>query len=250
MLLRYSPTKKQILTNQKTNHMNKLTYIAAVLTAVLALGLSQAHATPSVTFESDYGQANPDISSFPGPYAHLSISLSGQIASFTFTSNTNGGFTYLFGGNKGLGFEVNSTAFTVGTLTGFRTGGFTGTLTSTFDAAGNIGGFNGFGTYNFAINDTDGFGDAYDKLTFTLTNTGTPWLTANDVLTLNAANFDSAGHVFVAQLVNGVYVSEGGITGKAAEGPGGVPVPDGGSTVMLLGLGMSALGLARRFLKI
>ena len=228
--------------------MNKLTYLSAVLTVVGVLGLSQAGAT-SVPFESDYGQANPDISSFPGPYAHLSISLSGQIASFTFTSDTNGGFTYLFGGNQGLGFEVNSTAFTVGALTGFRTGGFTGTLTSTFDPSGNIGGFNGFGKYNFAINDTDGFGDAYDKLTFTLTNTsGTPWLTANDVLTLNAAGFDSAGHVFVATLVNGQYVAQGA-TGKAAERPGGGNVPDGGATVMLLGVALGALGMARRYLK-
>jgi hypothetical protein len=30
---------------------------------------------------------------------------------------------------------------------------------------------------------------------------------------------------------------------------GAVPVPDGGSTVMLLGAGLGALGLVRRFLK-
>ncbi|PYL74488.1 MAG: hypothetical protein DMF26_10875, partial [Verrucomicrobia bacterium] len=36
-------------------------------------------------------------------------------------------------------------------------------------------------------------------------------------------------------------------TGFAGEG-GGVVVPDGGTTVMLLGVALGALGMARRFL--
>jgi hypothetical protein len=39
-----------------------------------------------------------------------------------------------------------------------------------------------------------------------------------------------------------------GLSGWTLFGPGGVNVPDGGATVMLLGAGLGAIGLARRFL--
>jgi len=39
-----------------------------------------------------------------------------------------------------------------------------------------------------------------------------------------------------------------GLSGWTLFGPGGVQVPDGGATVMLLGAALSVLGLARRFL--
>ena len=40
-----------------------------------------------------------------------------------------------------------------------------------------------------------------------------------------------------------------GLSGWTLFGPGGVPTPDGGTTVMLLGAALGALGMARRFLK-
>lgn len=40
-----------------------------------------------------------------------------------------------------------------------------------------------------------------------------------------------------------------GLSGYALFGPGGQGVPDGGTTVMLLGTALGALGMARRFLK-
>jgi hypothetical protein len=39
-----------------------------------------------------------------------------------------------------------------------------------------------------------------------------------------------------------------GLSGWILFGPGGTPVPDGGTTVMLLGAALGALGMARRFL--
>jgi hypothetical protein len=41
-----------------------------------------------------------------------------------------------------------------------------------------------------------------------------------------------------------------GLSGWTLFGPGGQGVPDGGTTVMLLGAALGALGMARRFLKI
>jgi hypothetical protein len=39
-----------------------------------------------------------------------------------------------------------------------------------------------------------------------------------------------------------------GLSGWILFGPGGVPTPDGGATVMLLGAGLGVLGLVRRYL--
>jgi VPDSG-CTERM motif len=41
-----------------------------------------------------------------------------------------------------------------------------------------------------------------------------------------------------------------GLSGWTLFGPGGVNVPDGGATVMLLGAALGAIGLARRFLRV
>ncbi len=41
-----------------------------------------------------------------------------------------------------------------------------------------------------------------------------------------------------------------GLSGWTLLGPGGAGVPDGGTTVMLLGAALGALGMARRFMKI
>jgi hypothetical protein len=230
--------------------MNKLKYMAAVLIGIAGLGLHQAQATAiNPPFLSDLGVGNDGIESYTGPYGHMSITLSGQTATVTLTSNTVAGNTYLFGGNShSFGVEVNASSFTSGGLAGGRLGGFTGTLG--FGGSQNL---NGFGIFNLTVDDSDGFKDAFDNLSFTITNTSaTPWLNASQVLTTNSGGFDAAGHVFVATtgVVKGApaYINSDA-TGFAAEVPGKNGVPDGGSTMMLLGAALSVLGMARRYLK-
>jgi hypothetical protein len=72
------------------------------------------------------------------------------------------------------------------------------------------------------------------------------WANANQVLIANLQGAFAAAHIFVAQLINGQLVNVM-VTGFAANG--GSQVPDGGTTVMLLGAALGALGLARRFLR-
>jgi hypothetical protein len=232
--------------------MNKLKYMAAVLIGIAGLGLHQAQATAiNPPFLSDLGVGNDGIDSFTGPYGHMSITLSGQTATVTLTSNTVAGNTYLFGGNNhSFGVEVNASSFTSGGLAGGRLGGFTGTLG--FGGSQNL---NGFGIFNLTVDDSDGFKDAFDSLSFTITNTSaTPWLNASQVLTTNSGGYDAAGHVFVVttgtagQDHHPVYVN-GTATGFAAEKGAPNGVPDGGSTMMLLGAALSVLGMARRYLK-
>jgi hypothetical protein len=218
--------------------MNKIKYIAAVLMAIAGLGLQQAKAD-TCTFTLGIG--NPAIAGYPGPYATVQIVQVGNTATVTFTSLTNSGNIYLMGDGGSVALNVNASTFTVGTITGtnsgigFTPGGFT------VDSGNN----DGFGSFNLRINSFDGFTHSSDQISFTLTNTSGTWTDCHDVLTANNMGFLLSAHIFVtafpANGANGALA-----TGFAANGGGG-QVPDGGTTVMLLGAALGVLVMARRF---
>jgi hypothetical protein len=102
-----------------------------------------------------------------------------------------------------------------------------------------------FGLFNLTINSFDGYTHSSDSITFTVTNTSGTWGSDADVLAFNADGFDAAAHIFITTFPANASGSAI-VTGFAGEN--GEQVPDGGTTVMLLGLGLGALGMARRFL--
>jgi hypothetical protein len=220
--------------------MNKLKYLAAVLIATAGFGLQQANA-----FTSSLNVGNTGINTFPGPYGTVTINLvDSTTATVTFTSNTVNGNIYLFGDGSSAALNVNATTFSVSGITGTNSGtGFTpGPFTSQI---GNQQ-VDDQGVFNLTINSFDGFTHSSDTISFTLTNISGTWSSAANVLAFNADGRDAAAHIFVtsspANAANGAFS-----TGFAGETAGGVP--DGGTTVMLLGAALGALGMARRFLK-
>jgi hypothetical protein len=221
--------------------MNKIKYIAAVLMAIVGMGLQQADA-----FTSQLNVGNPAISGFQGPYGTVTVTLvNSTTATITFTSNTAAGNIYLFGDGGSVAVNVNASTFSVSGITGGNSGtGFT-PGPYTFNGAGNV---DGFGAFNLRINSFDGYTHSSDTISFTVTNTSGTWGSAADVLAFNADGFDAAAHIFVTTTIGGVNASNSALaTGFAAEGTQG-QVPDGGTTVMLLGAALGALGMARRFL--
>jgi hypothetical protein len=216
--------------------MNKLKYIAAVMIAVAGLGLHQAKAD---VFTSSLNQGNTGISGFTGPFGTVTVTLIDPThASITWTNNTVNGNTYLFGDGGAVAANISS-SFLVTSITG--TGPNSAPILSQ-QAAGNE---DGFGTMNLKITDFDGFSFAASSVTVALTNTSGTWASAADVLAFNAQGFDAGAHIFVT--TNGGTTNTS-ITGFAGEGTGTPGVPDGGTTVMLLGAALGALGMARRFL--
>jgi len=200
--------------------MNKLKYIAAVLIGIAGLGLQQAKAD---TFDSVLNFGNSAISGFPAPYGTVHIDLVGQTATITFTAS-NG---YLFGDGSSVGVNVNASMFSAAIVTDTAFKQF---------SSGNV---DGLGTFNLTIDNHDGFAQAVSTITFTVTNTsGTGWASAADVLAFNGLHFDAEGHIFI-------IADQTILTGFAGEN--GAGVPDGGTTVMLLGMGLGVLGMARRF---
>ena len=116
-----------------------------------------------------------------------------------------------------------------------------GNFTSNGESVSGAGAGNedGFGSFNQKVSMMDSSNGA-SIISFTLTNGSGTWASAANVLAFNAQNWLVAAHI---QIQDGT-----GNTGFAAGSLGGT-VPDGGTTVMLLGAALGALGMARRFLR-
>ena len=220
--------------------MSKIKCIVPVLIAIAGLGLQQAKAD---TFSFNLGVGNPAISGYPGPYISVTVNrTSSTKATITFTSLTAAGNIYLMGDGSSVAVNVNATSWTVTNVMGSNSGtGFTpGPYTN-----GGSGNVDGFGAFNQTINSFDGFGHSSSTIRFSLTNMSGTWATAAAVLAANSGGSLAAAHIFVtaspANAANGAL--DTGFAGNGGQ------VPDGGTTVMLLGVALGALGMARRFLK-
>ncbi len=224
-------------------NMNTGRLLVSVIGCALASSLAQSHAT-SVTY--DLGTGNPGLSGYSGPYATATVDLtSPTTATITFASLTSGGNIYLMGDGGSVAVNVNAASWTLGTTiigvnggTGFTPGPYSN---------GGAGNEDGFGSFNQTINGFDGFDHSADNVTFTLTDTSGTWTDPSEVLTANAGGSVAAAHIFVtaypANQANGALT-----TGYAADGS---QVPDGGTTVALMGLGLLGLSSARKvFLRV
>jgi hypothetical protein len=206
-------------TRIQPDNMKKLKYLAAILIGIAGFGLQQAKADFHSTL-------NVGPNNTTGNFGTVTVSLSGQTATITFQANTANDFHFI--DHNAVSVQVNSSSFSFAIVND--------TAFSSFEQGNNV---NGFGTFNLNINNTDGWADRVDTISFTVTNTsGTLWNSASDVLVLNSSGFDAAAHV---------ATQGGSLTFFVAEN--GQGVPDGGATVMLLGAAFGALGIVRRYLK-
>ena len=97
-----------------------------------------------------------------------------------------------------------------------------------------------WGAFNNTNTMFNGFSTAVSGVTFTLTRSSGMWGSAASVLLANANNQFAAAHIFIT-LAPGNRSNGAIYTGFAS-------VPDGGTTVMLLGVALGALGIVRRFI--
>jgi hypothetical protein len=202
--------------------MKKLKYLAPILIAVACLGFQQAKAD---TVDYTLTTSNSPGTLGAGPFGTVHVDLTtSTTATITFTAAPN----YLFVDGGSVAVNVNATSWTIGTFTS------NGEPVSD-DGAGNE---DGFGSFNQKVSMMDSSNGA-SIISFVLTIGSGTWADAAHVLAFNGNNWLVAAHI---QIQNGT-----GNTGFAA-GPSGGTIPDGGTTVMLLGAALGALGMARRYL--
>ena len=206
--------------------MKKYTILFGAICAVtLAFSLNAKASEIGFTSILDVSNLPPGN---PGPYGTVDVTLSGQTATITFTAATG----YFFGDGSSAGVELNTDSFTEAFVSESPSNNF---KQFTFDK--NV---DGFGSFDLTL-DQKNFAVHLTSITFTVTNTGTPWATDADVLVANEKGWDAVAHVFS---------TSSGKTGFAAESGGGnTHVPDSGATAMLLGSALAGLGLVRRYLK-
>ena len=174
----------------------------------------------------------------------MDVTLNGaqNIATITFTAAHTGAYQYLFGDGSSAAVNVNG-AFTLGPISGTHLLGFSATTYSN-GGAGNV---DGWGQFNLTINSHDGYTESSNSITFTLTKASGTWSSDANVLTANGNGAFVAAHIFVADFPADPH-ADALATGFASNG-GAVNTPDGGTTVMLLGVALGALGMARRFIR-
>jgi hypothetical protein len=215
----------------------KIKYLAAVLIGIAGLGLQQAKAdgcvgTDCLTWTSTLNQSNGQGS---GSYGTVTVVLDVATQTATITFTALNGYSFLDGSSAGV--NVNSTNFShSATATELPVSDFK-QFTS-----GNV---DGLGSFNLVV-DNNSASVHVTSISFTVTNLNNSalWANASQVLVANSHGFDAEVH-YIDPSVPAPN------TFFAGEAPGSFTIPDGGTTVMLLGIGLGALGMlgmVRRYL--
>ena len=212
--------------------------ISLAMFAFVALGSAISAKADDINYTLN--NANSGISGFPSPYATVNVNrTSTTTAVITFTGANA---SYLLGGGQAidLNFGPGTVTFSNLSFTGGCTGGGCpdGGTAFSFDGSGNA---DGFGNFNWRLDNTDGFTNAVSSVTFTVTCASCKWADAGSILTPNASGNVAAAHIFVA----GSDCGGSPCTGFASNGPN-APVPEP-TSMLLLGTGLLGIaGVARR----
>jgi VPDSG-CTERM motif len=194
--------------------------VTSVFLGILMAGALSASAATIYTIDNP----NSAISSFTGPYGEVAVSLTDSThAIITFTANSG----FLFGG-EGIGALQISGSWSLGTLPSGMTDIGSGNVSE-------------FGVFDQVLKEHGGFQEALSSFSFDLTATGgTTWSSDANVLELDSLGHHVAAHIFVIDPNgNGALA-----TGFATDN--GSSVPDGASTVALLGFALVGLETLRR----
>jgi len=200
----------------------------------LLLGLS---ARADTLFTLTAANIPPGSDTFGWANVHLAANLTD--ATITFTANTAAGYLFVDGGSVAV--NVNAGSWDLSNIS-FTQQGSNFSAPSFFDdGAGNE---DGFGSFNQRISNHGSFDEAVASVTFTVTNTAGTWSDSDGVLVENPLDHTVAAHIAITSLP---LDEKNGASNTGFVTDGRAPsVPDGGTTAVLLGLGLVGLSLIAR----
>jgi len=172
---------------KKLRTVGRAFVLGLVVSVLLAFGLSSSARADSETITLSV--ANPNLATQgAGPYASVVISLTGSTVTVTATRDDN----FVFGDSSVLGLNLSSAA---GTVSGFSSiSPTTLTLVTSPPSTSNV---DGFGSFNFVVNDGPGFSSPLTSLSFSFNISGTLSGVAS-LLALNSDNADVVAHMALA----------------------------------------------------
>jgi hypothetical protein len=213
--------------------MNKLKYLAVLFTIAIAVLVTSSAQAISFNFTSDHvtgGAGTP-------PFGVVTLTQAGANVNFNVTL-FDGSVFVKTGAGSGQYFLFNAIGITLADIVNFSAPSnpafpLSAATTAGSFTQGSIGSFSWGITAVLAGNGAPG--QNANPISFTVLNS-----TITDFTVPN-----NGGNVFAADILSG----QTGLTGLVDASTPNTNVPDGGATVMLLGAALSALGMARRFLK-
>src|ERR1051326_3191347 len=186
------------------NSFKTLLPLAVVTAIALSFAVQPASADPlSLTI------GNSGLAGYNGPFANVTINLTDSThAAITFTAldgtDSHGNIVhYLMGGQGAVGLNVNGTVAVSPNPPTAPTGPQDGAAAPQLTVAG-AGNEDGFGNFNWTLDNFDGFSHAFRTISFTLINISGTWSSASNILTpnngaINAGGpFEAAAHIYVA----------------------------------------------------
>ncbi len=205
--------------------MKKLLLLAV---AVLGYAVGPVGAAQFYTIDTP----NSGLSPYPGDYATVTVTrIDSTHATIQFVANLADGFMFVDGG--AVDFNLNGDASSID-ISALAPSG----IQITSEGSGNA---DGWGTFNQRFTSgTSSPEGRFTAITFDIIGDGTTWASDADVLCANNQGNFLAAHIGVGGLTGDLA-----ITGFASTGDGTNSVPDGGSTLLLLGSVLSGLGLLR-----
>ena len=214
--------------------MNKLKYLPILF--IIAIAVSSAPFAQAISYDLNEDHSSGGLGT--APYGIVTLTQNGGNVDFGITLTAGYKFILSGAGDQEY-FKFNGTGVAVGDIINISQN-FPG-----FTLSAATGTFNGDGTGNFTFGITSDHGNGGSPPQFA----GPISFSVANATIADFTNQNNLGFLFAADLL-----APNGNTGPVGAEPTDMinplgTVPDGGTTLMLLGAALGSLGMARRFLK-